>query len=347
MNTLQMKKEETQDCVGAEPFDRAHPSFFTQYRWWNIAAACTLIALALIAISAVFRSRSVAKVDRDGPHALAQYSQSAEPATRTDSSVGLISMNSPQQSVEQKAETRVASKALSPSSPPTPLVARTAGLNILVKDIAHSRTSLDSILARHSGYSAVLHVSTPESGPRQFQASLRVPAPELTATIADLRGLGSLLNESQSGEEVTQQHADLIARLQNSRETEQRLRAILQQRTGKIEDVLQVEEEISRVRGEIESMEAEQRTLEHRVTFATVDVQLVEEYTERFNSAATSTSGRIRNAFVQGMRNAAETILGMVLFVEEFGPAFIIWAAILGIPTYLIWRRYGRTRAKA
>src|SRR5208282_5513880 len=105
-----------------------------------------------------------------------------------------------------------------------------------------------------------------------------IPAQELAAALGELKSLGRVQNETQSGEEVTQQHTDLAARLKNSRETEERLRAILEQRTGKIEDVLQVEEEIARVRGEIESMEAQQKALEHRVDFVTVDLQLVQEY---------------------------------------------------------------------
>jgi Domain of unknown function (DUF4349) len=69
-----------------------------------------------------------------------------------------------------------------------------------------------------------------------------------------------------------------VARLKNSRETELRLQTILTQRTGKIGDVLEVEREIARVRGEIEQLEAEQKSLEHRVEFATVDLSLTEEY---------------------------------------------------------------------
>jgi chromosome segregation ATPase len=226
------------------------------------------------------------------------------------------------------------------------MIARTVSLSIVVKDFATARVSLDSILARHRGYAAQLTAATAEHAPRSLQASLRIPAPELASVLAELKSLGRVGNESQSGEEVTQQHTDLVARLQNSRETEERLRAILQQRTGKIEDVLQVEEEIARVRGEIESMEAEQQALEHRVDFATIDLQLTEEYKAELNSPSASVSNRIHNAFVAGLRNAAETILGIVLFFEESGPVLLIWLAILGVPVSLLWRRYRRMQAK-
>jgi anti-sigma factor RsiW len=227
-----------------------------------------------------------------------------------------------------------------------PMIARAVSLSIVVKDFAAARASLDSILLRHRGYAAQLIAATQENAPRSFQASLRIPAPELAATLAELKALGRVENESQAGEEVTQQHADLAARLQNSRETEERLRAILEQRTGKIEDVLQVEEEIARVRGEIEQMEAEQQALEHRVEFARVDLQLTEEFKAELNPPSASVSNRLHNALVAGLRNAAETVLGLVLFLVESGPVLLIWLAIFGLPVFALVLRYRRMRAK-
>src|SRR5580700_4347852 len=227
-----------------------------------------------------------------------------------------------------------------------PMIARTISLSIMVKDFAASRSALDSILARHHGYSAQLNVSTPENAPRSLQASLRIPAPELSLASGDLKTLGRVENESQSGEEVTQEHADLVARLKTSRETEQRFRTILEQRTGNAVEVLQVEEGIARVRGDIERMEAEQKALEHRVDFATVELQLTEEYKAQLNPPAASVSTRLRNAFVAGYRNVAETVLGIVLFFAEYGPALLLWAAIV-CPVIFVWRRYRRALAAA
>jgi hypothetical protein len=227
----------------------------------------------------------------------------------------------------------------------TPMIARTVSLSIVVKDFAASRSSLDSMLARHHGYSAQLTVSTPEDAPRGLQASLRIPEPELSQAVAELKTLGRVENESQSGEEVTQQHTDLVARLKNARETEQRLRTILEQRTGNVIEVLQVEEGIARVRGDIERMEAEQKSLEHRVDFATVELQLREEYKAQLNPPAASVSTRIHNAFVAGYRNASETVLGIVLFFAEYGPALLIWLIILMVPVIFAWRRYRKALA--
>jgi methylthioribose-1-phosphate isomerase len=225
------------------------------------------------------------------------------------------------------------------------MIARIVSLSIVVKDFDASRSSLDAILARHNGYAAGLNVATPQGAARALQASLRIPAPQLFTAVAELKALGRVENETQGGEEVTQQHADLVARLKNSRETEQRLQDVLRTRTGKVKDVLEVEQEIARVRGEIEQMESEQQTLEHRVDFATIDLKLAEEYKAQLTTPAPSVAMQLRNASVDGFRSAFQSLLALVLFLAESGPTLLLWLMILAFPAWVLWRHYRHSLA--
>lgn len=353
-------------------------SFWT-WKQWAVASGGTLAAVVLvlaISVPDLYHSRKAAMVSESAYY----YNKQADKDTSGAGSLGKLQAGQPmsdQQSkvFPQKALTRVAPVApgiaadsngllhrLGDPAPnsssedgepitdqvgdnATPMISRTVSLSIVAKDFAASRSLLDHVLARHRGYFGQLNVSTPENSARSLQASLRIPAPELASALADLRTLGRVENESQSGEEVTQQHADLIARLKTSRETEQRFRDILQQRTGKLSEVLRVEEGIARVRGDIERMEAEQKDLEHRVNFATVELQLTEEYRAQLNPPAASVSTRIYNALVAGYRDASETVLGIVIFFAENGPTLLIWLIILALPVILIWRRYRKALA--
>jgi len=254
--------------------------------------------------------------------------------------------------VERLQQSQISSNLTNAASttalqPPEPMIARTVTLSILVKDFGFSRTALDAILARHHGYAASLNASTQQNAARSMQASLRIPASERSAVVTELKSLGHVENETQAGEEVTQQHADLVARLGNSRETEQRLQAILVQRTGKISDVLAVEQEIARVRGEIEQMEAEQKSLEHRVDFATIDLSVAEEYKAQIGSQSPSISTRLHNALVGGYRSAVEGVVGLILFFAEYGPSALIWLALLGPLAWVLHRRWARAGSVA
>ncbi len=104
--------------------------------------------------------------------------------------------------------------------------------------------------------------------------------------------------------------------------------------------MLQVEEQISNTRGEIERMEAEQKALEHRVDFATVQLQLAEEYKAQLNGPSTSIGTRMRNAIVSGLDNAGSSLLGILLFFEEVGPVLLVWLIVLGTPAWFLWRRF-------
>jgi len=112
-----------------------------------------------------------------------------------------------------------------------------------------------------------------------------------------------------------------------------------------VSDILEVEKESARVRGEIEQMEAEQQTLEHRVNFATIDLKLAEEYKAQLSSPAPLVGMQLRNATVNGFRNASETLLGILLLFAESGPTLLLWLLILLFPARLVWKRYRRQLA--
>ncbi|HKV95824.1 MAG TPA: DUF4349 domain-containing protein, partial [Candidatus Angelobacter sp.] len=91
--------------------------------------------------------------------------------------------------------------------PPTvPMIARTAGLTLVAKDFDKTRTSVEEILKRHNGYIGELNVSAPSDAGRTLTATLRIPASQLEGSLAELKQLGRVENESQGGEEVTAQY---------------------------------------------------------------------------------------------------------------------------------------------
>jgi len=113
------------------------------------------------------------------------------------------------------------------------------------------------------------------SGPVSAQITLRVPADALPALQRDLAKLGTVLSLNVSEDDVTQQHVDMAARLKNLQAEEARLRTFLT-RTGKVSELLEVERELARVRGEIESMQAQLTYLERQAAMATLTISLTE-----------------------------------------------------------------------
>jgi hypothetical protein len=247
--------------------------------------------------------------------------------------------------VPQSAQTNLSYFATGDAEKPRdPLVIRTAQITLTTINFAQARASLEEILKRHGGHIGSLNAGAPADAGQTLQATLRVPANRLDAAMAEIRHLGRVESEQQGGEEVTGQMADLEARLANTRNTEQRLAGILRGSTGKIADVLAVEKEIDRVRGEIERMEAERKNLGDRVNFATLEVRINEEYKAHLAVSAPSASSRLRNSAVEGYRNVADTLTGTAMFVLSYGPALVLWAALLFFPARYAWRRLRKSR---
>lgn len=226
-----------------------------------------------------------------------------------------------------------------PQQPTSPMIARRAGLALVTKEFDNSRAAIEAVVRQHQGYAAHLQATGQPGSGRSLQATFRVPAERLDAVLAEMKKLGRVEQESQGGEEVTQQYVDLGARLSNARHTEQRLIEVLRQRTGKVTDILAVEQEIARVRGEIERLQAQLKNLETQVRFATLQVRLSEEYKAQLEVAPRSTGTRLRNATVEGYRSAVESAVGLILFLLRYGPALLFWGVVLFWPARLAWRR--------
>jgi Domain of unknown function (DUF4349)/Putative zinc-finger len=230
------------------------------------------------------------------------------------------------------------------AAPAGPMIVRTAALTISTGTFDAARQAVDRILRDHHGYAADLQVDSPQNAGRTLTATLRVPASELDATLAELKKLGRVEQESQSGNEVTRQYTDLSARLSNSRTTEQRLLQILQQRAGKMQDVLSVEQEIDRVRGDIEQMEAEKKNLENQVQFATLNLKLNEEYKASLEITPPSTGSRLHNAAVEGWSTLVDSAVSLVLFLLADGPVILLWLMVFGALFLLLRRVWRRAR---
>jgi hypothetical protein len=292
------------------------------------------LAFATLVVG-LFVTGIVMNLGKRAPEGIATYSAQYAPMPDTEKSAR------DKEARQMSGPTRAHNYVLPPGQPTTegPMIVRTGTLSLTTKEFDKARAGLEEILKRHHGYLGQLNAVAPAGKGRVLTATLRVPADQLDATMAELKALGRVENESQNGEEVTQQYVDLEARIANAQKTEQRLSDILRERTGKLSDVLTVENEIDRVRGEIERMEAERKNLAKQVAFATLSTTLTEEYENQLQPVPVSTFTKIRNAAVDGYTSVVEILIAFVLFLFSYGPVLLLWGAVLFFPVRAVWRR--------
>jgi negative regulator of sigma E activity len=318
------------------------------WRWPMVAWAGALAAVLLVVVGTV---RFI------GGNANYAYSTVGQAVTVDSVKVGAPAVpaaNSAQR--REVAKPAVTAMLIAPeaqSSPPQPeqstaehnltangpMIIRTAELRLITKEFDKARANLEATLKRHRGYVGELKANDATGSGRTLTATLRVPSDQLDATLTEVKTLGRVESESQSGQDVTSKYVDLQARLSNARNTEQRLTDLLRNRTGKLSDVLEVEQELDRVRGEIEQMEAERKNMANQVSLATLNATITEDYKAQLQVVPPSTSTRLSNAAVEGYRSMADGVVSLVLFLLSTGPSLLLWGAILFFPARAVWKR--------
>jgi hypothetical protein len=150
--------------------------------------------------------------------------------------------------------------------------------------------------------------------------------------ITEITALGKLLNKRVNAQEVTEEYVDLSSRKRNLEREELRLLDLLQ-RAGKVRDLLEVEQTVARVRGEIEQISGRMRYLENRVALSTVNVSLQ-------GPEPLPTSGGPAWAATDVTRQALRSLLntgrGLASMGIWLGIYAVIWVPLLLFALWLI-----------
>lgn len=303
---------------------------------WQLAGGAALAGLAAILVFGPSAKRppsvSAVSFEPERRTATATASAASQPHPTRAAAERTIVAGQPAESPERPARARA------------PMIARTARLRITAADFDAVRPALDRIVANVGGYLGQIEASGSRGESRSLTATVRVPAGRLNDALAALKALGQVDEESQTGDDVTEQMIDIAARLTNARATEKRLRDLLTNRTGDVADVLSVEREIMRVREEIERLDAQRQHLETRVAYATVALHVGEQRKAALDLGPLPISTRFRNALVDGWTDALESGLAAALFVLRIAPVLLLWGIVLVWPAWVISRKLSLAR---
>src|SRR6201999_993676 len=103
---------------------------------------------------------------------------------------------------------------------------------------------------------------------------LRVPPASLESVLHELGKLGTEQSRTVSTTDVTQQVADVSSRVISAQQSIARLRTLYGHAT-KVSDVIEIEGELNTREADLESLEAQQRSLAGETQLATITLRLV------------------------------------------------------------------------
>jgi hypothetical protein len=172
---------------------------------------------------------------------------------------------------------RQASQPVPVQTPAVPaMIIRTGNATVEVDSLERAVARVRRMAQELGGYVGNTSQTGGEREARTATLELKIPAPRFDQALGGLRPLGEVQSVNVQAQDVGEEFVDVSARQANARRLEERLVSLLATRTGKLEDVLAVERELARVRGEIESAEGRLRYLRTRVAVSTLTVTLRE-----------------------------------------------------------------------
>ena len=192
----------------------------------------------------------------------------------TLSAPSVTTMNGATSDVNVVSENAVAA---TPAPVDTRKLIRNAQLDLEVKDYQAAVDKIAALTKSAGGYVDTSNSQRGGNGKLQGTVVVKILPENLDGFLLELRDLGELKNQSLSTEDVTKEYYDTQARLTNSQRMETQLQDLLKHTNGKVSELLQVERELGRVRGDIEQMQGELKLYDFQVQFATVTIAVAEK----------------------------------------------------------------------
>lgn len=201
------------------------------------------------------------------------------------------------------------------------MVIRTGYAAVEVDSLEPAVAALRLAAQRVGGYVANATVSAGREQHRTAMLEVKVPAARFDDLVAGLRPLGRVESVNVTAEDVGEEFVDVTARITNASRLEERLIDLLATRTGKLQDVLNVERELARVREEIERHEGRLRFLKTRAALSTLSVSIHEPLPITGNPSAGDV---VAEAFRRAWRNLLGLVAGGIASLGVLVPVVLV-----------------------
>jgi hypothetical protein len=204
-------------------------------------------------------------------------------------------------------------------------IVRTGSITMEVGDISRSQADITAIAGQYKGYVVSSNQRADQEYPTGY-ISIRVPAGSFNDVMQKLRALAvKVTYENTNSQDVTEQYMDLEAQLKNYQATEAQYLELLK-KADNVKDILEVQRELSNVRGNIERVKGRMQYLER-----TSDMSLIEITLNKSRPLGESTwdVGGIFKAAVDGLIVLGQIILGILIWLVVFSPVWIIVLVII------------------
>ena len=182
---------------------------------------------------------------------------------------------------------------------------------------------------------------------RDASYTLRIPSGRFQELMDSLSGLGNIPYSHIYTENVTAQYYDVQAHLKAYQTQETRLLEMMEL-AETVEDVITIEDRLTELRYQIESLQSRLNNWDRRVSYSTISLSVkeVREYTpeEKVNPTY---GEELKQALKDGLSNAGQFLKDLLVFLVEALPVLLLLIPILWLVIWLLRRIIRRITAGA
>lgn len=207
------------------------------------------------------------------------------------------------------------------------LQAETYEFDELVSTVEHRVATL-------GGYMENASIHTRYDNLKYGDFVIRIPVNKIDGFVKEFSEMSNITDKETSQKDVTLSYVDLQSHKEALLAEETSLLNLLENATS-IEDIILLQDRLTNVRYQIESMESQLRTMDNLIDFATINLYISE--VETYTPMETPTMGeRISEGFKDSIDEVVEGCKNLIVFLIVNSPFFVILAIIVLILALII-----------
>jgi len=210
----------------------------------------------------------------------------------------------------------------------------------LLEDIARRLTDLEGYVESRNVYNGSQY------GGRRYRSAeltLRIPADKLDQFVSQVSEKANIVSNRETADDITLTYVATESRANALRTEQTRLMELLAEAKN-MSDLLQIEDRLTQVRGELEKMESQLLVYDNMVDYGTVylTVNEVTEYT--VVEEPETVWERISTGFVRSLKDLGDFFVELFVFVVVGLPYLVILAVVV-VAVVLLWRLRRKKKA--
>ena len=210
-------------------------------------------------------------------------------------------------------------------------IQKNARINIEVKNLDTVVFEVEKIVQKYEGEIISSNRGGADVGDPYANISFRVPAESLKDVLSEILELSSkVIREEIYTNDVTEEFIDVEAKLLNMKSTESRFQDLLL-KTTTVSEILEVETQLTRIRGEIDGLEGRLKYLNQTTSTSKIDLNIQQE------SSITGDTWNVSESFRTAVRNLTsfgKISANFTINLLVFSPILLLVILVI----FLLWK---------